>query len=265
MCRLLELLTLYQPSLSSVKWNRRLPCLSFLVFSLYPIHQPDLFQPSFFSQLLLRLFEELIVDHPIQRKVFVDDAGADIFVEHNLDSILSDRQVGRIAGAEEIVSAVDDIRFALKPGGITGLDRLLFVVLCELHTQDLRRDKSFRRLRIFLQHFSAGDEDALRDAQRFVQINDHRKTFVEQSDRVFGGKRRGGDQTFLEGYGAQRGWADGAKCSVFVRIKIIALQVNSNRKVGKRSRASDADSFAAQIFNILRIFAAEQRVIRVVR
>jgi hypothetical protein len=49
-----------------------------------------------------------------------------------------------------------------------------------------------------LQHLTSGDEDTLRDSQRLVHIHDHRKTFVEQSDRILGGKRRGGEALIFE-------------------------------------------------------------------
>jgi len=55
-CRLSEYLALYQSSLFVVNGLRRTDLSRFLIVSL---------QPSFFSEFLLRLFEDFVVDHSV--------------------------------------------------------------------------------------------------------------------------------------------------------------------------------------------------------
>jgi hypothetical protein len=57
-------------------------------------------QLAFRFEFLLCLFQNSVIDNAIESKFFVDDAGADVFVEHDLDAVLSDREIGGITWAE---------------------------------------------------------------------------------------------------------------------------------------------------------------------
>ena len=46
-----------------------------------------------YSRLQLRLFEDVVVDDSVQSELLIDDAAADVFVEHDLNAIYGDRQI----------------------------------------------------------------------------------------------------------------------------------------------------------------------------
>jgi hypothetical protein len=50
-------------------------------------------QLPFVFQFLLRLFEDVVVDDSVQSELLIDDAAADVFVEHDLNAIYGDRQI----------------------------------------------------------------------------------------------------------------------------------------------------------------------------
>ena len=61
------------------------------------------------------------------------------------------------------IESTDVVLFALETASEACLDRFLFIVLGELHAQDHRLQKPFRRFGRLLQHIAAGDENALGD------------------------------------------------------------------------------------------------------
>ena len=91
-------------------------------------HYRSLLELAFASQFLLRLFQNSLVDHAIEGEFFIDDTGADVFIEHDLNAVLGYGEIGGIAGAEQIVSTVDDVGLAFESAGEAGLDRFLLVV-----------------------------------------------------------------------------------------------------------------------------------------
>ena len=222
------------------------------------------FQTPFVAQLLLRLFKDAVVDDAVESEFLIDQSGADVFVEHDLDAVLGDREVGGVARTEEIVGAAGDIRISCESGGKAGLDRFFFVVFRYLHSQDHGFQKALGRVRVFLEHFTTGDEDALRDSQCLVHIDDHWETFIEQSDCILGGERRGGDNASLKRDGTQCGSADGPERDVFIGIEVVSLEEDSDGKIGERAGAGDTDDLAAQLFDGFGFLAAEERVIRVI-
>ncbi len=140
------------------------------------------------------------------------------------------------------------------------LDRLFLVVLGDLHSQDHRLEKALRGLGILLQHFAAGNQNALRDTQLFVEVDDKRETFVDEPDGVFGRERRGVNDAALEGNGAQRRAAYRAQRDVTVGIDVVALQKYSDGKIGVCAGAGDADDLAAQLFDGLLVSLLPSRV-----
>src|SRR5215472_3214796 len=221
-------------------------------------------QLTFLAQLLLGLFEDAIVNDPVQSELFIDNAATNIFVEHDLNAIRGHGEVHRIAGNKEIVGAIDDIRFSFKACGVAGLYRLLFVVLDELHSRDDCLEESLGGFRVFFQNITSGHEHALGNFQGFIEIDDHRKAFVEEPYGIFGGERRGGDKAFFQCDGTQRGAADGAENYVFVRIEVVSLQIDPDGKIGEGTSAGYAYDLAAQFFHRPGLFAAESRVIGIV-
>jgi hypothetical protein len=117
---------------------------------------------------------------------------------------------------------------------------------------------------VFLQHFPARDEDALRNAQRLVQVHDHRVSLVEEPDRILGSERRGRDDSSFKRNGAQRGSAYGSERHIAIGIDAVPLQEYSDCEIGVSTGAGDADDLTAQPFDACGFFAAEQSVVRVV-
>lgn len=103
-------------------------------------------------------------------------------------------------------------------------------MLGDLHSQNHGFEKALRGFRIFLQHFSTGNQNTLGNSQRLVQVHDHRETFVDKPDRIFSREWRGMDDASLQSDGAQRGAADGAEDNIAVRINVVSLQKYSDRK-----------------------------------
>src|SRR6266478_7913024 len=91
-------------------------------------------QPPFVSQFLLGLFQDAVVDDSVQGKFLVDKSTADVLIEHDLNAIRCNGEVGREAGVEEIVGPTYVFRVAFEPGDITELHRLTLVVGRQLHT-----------------------------------------------------------------------------------------------------------------------------------
>jgi hypothetical protein len=58
--------------------------------SFFAASRRSLGQTAFFPQLLLRLFENAIVDDPVEGHFVVNEAASYIFVEHDLDAVHSD-------------------------------------------------------------------------------------------------------------------------------------------------------------------------------
>src|ERR1051325_10219033 len=56
-----------------------------------------LLQLSFGAEFLLGNFQDPVVDHAIDREVLIDEAGANVFIEHLLNARDGDRQVRRQA------------------------------------------------------------------------------------------------------------------------------------------------------------------------
>ena len=56
-------------------------------------HDYSRLQLPFVFQFLLRLFEDVVVDDSVQSELLIDDAAADVFVEHDLNAIYGDRQI----------------------------------------------------------------------------------------------------------------------------------------------------------------------------
>src|SRR6266481_6256398 len=74
-------------------------------------------QPPFVSQFLLGLLQDAVVDDSVQGKFLVDKSAADVLVEHDLNAVKRNREVDGVAGAEEIIGSVYDIRLTFEPGG----------------------------------------------------------------------------------------------------------------------------------------------------
>src|SRR5947208_5580635 len=93
----------------------------------------SLVQLAFFPEFLLRLFQNAVIDDSIESKFLVDEAGANVFVQHNLGAIYRDGKVDCITWYKKIVGSVDDVGLASESRGVAGFNRLLLVRLAGLH------------------------------------------------------------------------------------------------------------------------------------
>src|ERR1051325_7739848 len=85
---------------------------------------PMLLQTAFAFQFLLGALENALIDDAVEGHLFVDETGANILVEHELDAVGRDRQVRGVCGLIEIVGPAHDVRIAFEPGGVAGFERL---------------------------------------------------------------------------------------------------------------------------------------------
>src|SRR5262245_57067137 len=89
-------------------------------------------------------------------------------------------------------------------------------------------------------------------------------TLVEQSYGIFGGKRRSGDQTPLQGDSAKCRSPNSAQRHIFVGVEVVSLKIDSDSEIGKSAGAGNTDDFPTQLLDGFRFLAAEKGVICIV-
>src|SRR5438094_9799710 len=92
----------------------------------------SLVQLAFFPEFLLRLLQNAVIDDSIESKFLVDEAGANVFVQHNLDATHRDGKVDCIICYKKIVGSGDDVRLASESPGVAARNGLFLAVPAEM-------------------------------------------------------------------------------------------------------------------------------------